>query len=305
MQRAVAKSVAEAGAGLAPGERVDVVEAVLGDLSAGELTVVLSPSLFGGARAAVLRGAEDAGKEVVAELAARTAALDADTAVVVTHSGAARGKAVLEALDRAGARTVRCERVTTTGARLDFLTSEIRTAGGRITAEAAGALLRAVGNDLRELATACGQLVADSGGSVDEAVVARYHLGRADASGFTVADRAVEGDAPGALEVLRWAFSTGLAPVLVTSSLAANLRLIAKVAAEGRGHPARIAKAVGQPTWKVERAMRWARGWSPAGLSVAVTAVASADAEVKGAAVDDVYAAERAVLAVTAARSRR
>jgi len=64
-----------------------------------------------------------------------------------------------------------------------------------------------VGSDLRELAAACDQLAADTDGLIDEPVVARYYRGRAEATGFTVADRAVEGHLAQALEQLRWALA--------------------------------------------------------------------------------------------------
>jgi len=43
--------------------------------------------------------------------------------------------------------------------------------------------------------------------------------------------------------------------------------------------------------------------WSPAGLAVAVQAVAAADFEVKGGGRDPVYAVERAILTITRARA--
>ncbi len=282
----------------------DVVESACSALAPGDLATQLSPSLFGAARCVVLRDAQDVGKEIAAELLRVLPSVD-DAAVVVTHAGGAKGKALLDALLTASVRVVRCAKVTSPAERIEFVVAELRAAGRRIAPDAAAALVTTVGNDLRELATASQQLLDDTEGTVDEAIVARYHRGRADATGFAVADRAVEGDTGGALEVLRWALDIGVAPVLVTSSLAANLRLIAKVAGEGRGHPGRIAKSLGQPTWKVEKAMRWSRGWSPPALSAAVRAVAVADADIKGGAADAGYAVERVVLAVASARHAR
>jgi DNA polymerase-3 subunit delta len=48
-----------------------------------------------------------------------------------------------------------------------------------------------------------------------------------------------------------------------------------------------------------------ARGWDDRGLATAITAVAQADADVKGAASDPAYALERMVLKVTGARVGR
>jgi DNA polymerase-3 subunit delta len=91
--------------------------------------------------------------------------------------------------------------------------------------------------------------------------------------------------------------------VLVTSALASGVRQIARVASAGRtARPADLARELGLPPWKVERAQRQARGWRPEGITVAMTAIAEADAAVKGAGVDPAYALERAVLTVAAAR---
>ena len=51
--------------------------------------------------------------------------------------------------------------------RVDFVRDEIRRVGGRCTDDAAEALIAAVGNDLRELAAACSQLLADTDGRIE------------------------------------------------------------------------------------------------------------------------------------------
>src|SRR5262249_55712979 len=93
------------------------------------------------------------------------------------------------------------------------------------------------------------QLVADVEGTIDEAVVGRYYTGRAEASSFTVADRAVEGRTAEALEALRWSLATGVAPVMITSALAQGGRAIGKLSS-ARG---------GRPTWPGSSACRRGR----------------------------------------------
>ena len=46
-------------------------------------------------------------------------------------------------------------------------------------------------------------------------------------------------------------------------------------------------------------------GWSEGGLAKAVVAIAAADADIKGAASDPIYALEQAVMTVSAAKSAR
>jgi DNA polymerase III subunit delta len=277
------------------------------DLAAAEATPellsdALNPSLFGDRRVVVVRDVEDCGKDVHDALTRYAGHPLDETSVVLTHRGGTKGKALLSALTERGARVVELPRVRRPTERADFVKAEVRAAGGRITEGAVRAILAAVGTDLRDLAMAVGQLVADTDGQVDDAAVARYYRGKAEASGFVIADRAVEGDTAGALEMLRWGLAVGLAPVLVTSALAANVRAIAKVAAAGRGSPATLAKQLGMPAWKVERTQRQARGWRPQGIAAALAAVATADGDVKGGGADPAYALERAILQITAAR---
>lgn len=183
---------------------------------------------------------------------------------------------------------------------------EFRTLGRSATPEACQALVDAIGSDLRELAAAASQLVADVEGTIDQAVVGRYYTGRAEASSFEVADRAVEGRAAEALEALRWSLATGVAPVLITSALAQGVRAIGKLSSARGGRPGDLARELGMPPWKIDRVRQQMRGWTPDGVAVALRAVAEADAGVKGGGDDPAYALEKAVVTIArAARSRR
>ena len=274
------------------------------EVTAGDLVAALSPSLFAEARVVVLEAAHEAGKDASAAVLAHAVEPGDGIVVVVQHAGGARNKALADALRKAGAQVARCEKLRA-DERGDFVRGEVRRAGGKIVAEAAGVLIEAVGTDLRELASAAAQLVADTGGSVDAETVRRYHRGRAEATGFAVADKVVAGDRTGALEALRWALALGTAPVLVADALADGVRTLAKVGAAGRGDPTRLAGVLGMPPWKIRKAQSQVRGWAPQGLAVAVAAAAEANADVKGAAPDAGYALERAVLRMCAARDMR
>jgi len=281
---------------------VDVRDLAAAELQPGDLPEMLSPSLFGDRRVLVLRAAQDLTKETAAELTAYAAEPLDEVSVVVCHAGGAKGKALLAALLQQGARRVDAPKMTRLSDRRDFLRAELRGSGRTVTETAVSMLLDAVGTDLRELCSAAGQLLDDTEGPIDDEVVGRYHRGRAELTGFTVADRAVEGDLAGALELTRYGQATGLAPVLVTSALAGALRSIALVASQGHAPAGQVASLLGMPPWRVEKTRKQARGWLPEGLSTALRAVAEADAEVKGGAADHHYAVERALMTVVAAR---
>ena len=281
---------------------VEVKELEGGSLQPGDLAEVLSPSLFGDERVLVLRAAHDLAKDVAAEVVSYAASPVPEIQLIAVHAGGAKGKAIVTALVGAGARRVDCAKVTKASERRDLVRSELRAGKRQVDEDAVTALIDAVGNDLRELCSAASQLLSDTEGPVTQEVVNRYHRGRAESSGFTIADRAVDGDLAGALELVRWGQSTGLANVLVTSALASTLRSMAIVASAGRAPAGALASQLGMPPWKVEKTQRQVRGWNPQGLSTALRAVAVADGDVKGGATDAAYAVERALLAVVHAR---
>jgi len=300
--RAVQRAV---NAALDGGDAAGVHDVAAVDLAAAELVELASPSLFGEARIVVVRSAQDANKELTAALASLAESPEDSIALVVAHPGGAKGKAVVEALKGAGARVVEVPRVRTPRDREQFVADEITAAGGSIDRDAAADLVASIGNDLRELATACTQLVADCGQRVRAEHVGAYYRGRSESTGFAVADRAVEGDVGAALETLRWAFATGVDPVLISAALASNLRTLGLVASAGRGSPDALAGQLGMPAWKIRRAQGWLKRWRPEALADAVAAVAAADAGIKGEGADAAYAAERAVITVAGCATGR
>ncbi|WP_203821190.1 DNA polymerase III subunit delta [Paractinoplanes ferrugineus] len=280
----------------------DIREYEGGALFAGEVAEMLSPSLFGGRRVLVIRSGQDAKKDLITALLAYAKNPDPEVTLIVAHLGGAKGKALADGLRSAGATVVAAARLKGDRERIAFVRDEFRRNGGRCDEAAASALLASVGNDLREISAACSQLLADTDGKITEAVVARYYKGRAEVSGFTVADAAMIGDVPGALEALRWALHVGVDPVPIADAIADGVRTVAKVAAAGRGNPYQLASSLGMPAWKIQRAQERSRGWTPEGLVDAMRAAADCNAAVKGGAEDRGFALEKAVFAVAAAR---
>ncbi len=275
------------------------------DLGPVGLADALSPSLFAEGRVVVVTGAHEATKDLTAAIVEQSADVADGIVFVITHAGGARNKALADTLRAKGAMVTRCDRLTRFEERADFVRVEVRRARGKIAPDAVGVLIEAVGSDLRELAAATGQLVADTGGVIDEQAVRRYHRGRAETTGFAVADKVVAGDRPGALESLRWALVLGVPPVLVADALADAVRTLAKVGSAGRGDPNRLAGPLGMPPWKVRRAQGQVRSWRPEAIAGAVALTAQLNADVKGASPDPAYALERAVLLLCAARGVR
>ncbi len=302
VDRAIARTAAAARRADPGVERRDADAAGLGS---GQFWDLVSPSLFAEPRVVAIRGAQESGKDLAGALLGYVADPVEGVTLLVHHSGGARNKAIADTLTKAGATVVVCNRITRPAERIDFVRSEIRKAGGTTTPDAVAALVDAVGSDLRELASAASQLVADTAGMVDESAVHRYHRGRAEVSGFTVADAVMGGDLSAALESLRWAMGVGVAPVLVADALADGVRTIAKVSGARGGNSYALASQLGMPAWKIDKARAAGRGWNTDGLVVGMAVVAQLNADVKGAAVDAEYALEKAVLDLVAARHAR
>lgn len=290
---------------LAGTDDVPVSRVRAGEVDTYELAELLSPSLFADERVVVLEAAGEAGKEAVALIASAAADIPPGTILVVVHSGIGRAKALANELRALGAQVHPCERITKVSERADFVRAEFRSLGVQVDQDTVTALLDAVGSDIRELASACSQLVADTGGHVDATAVRRYHSGKAEVKGFDIADKAVVGDVEGAAEALRWAMMRGEPRVVLADALAEAVHTIGRVGPLS-GDPYRLAAELGMPPWRVQKAQKQARRWSRDTVATAMRLVATLNADVKGAAADADYALEAAVrkVAELVARAR-
>jgi DNA polymerase III subunit delta len=272
------------------------------------LSVLTSPSLFGGGTVVVVEGVAAALDAFVADAAAYLAAPAPDVCLVLRHNGGQRAKGLLDQARRAGAPEAVCAAITKDDEKLEFVAGEFRRAGRRASPQAIRALVDAVGSDLRELAAACRQLaedaVAASGdGRIEADLIELWFGGRVEVTGFRVADAAVAGRAEQALSLLRHALATGVDPVPLVAAVAAKVRALAKVQTASRGPSAAVAAELGMAPWQVDRARRELSGWTDEGLGRAIRALAEADTEVKGAGRDPVYAVERALLTIATSRN--
>ncbi|CAM2816964.1 DNA polymerase III subunit delta [Mycobacterium intermedium] len=265
-----------------------------GDVSTYELAELLSPSLFAEERIVVLEAAGEAGKDAAELIAATAADIPSGTVLVVVHSGGGRAKALAGKLQSLGAQVHPCARITKASERVAFVRNEFRAMRVKVDEETVTALIDAVGSDIRELASACSQLAADTGGAVDAAAVRRYHSGKAEVKGFDIADKAVAGDVEGAAEALRWAMLRGEPLVVLADALAEAVHTIGVVGPLS-GDPYRLAGKLGMQPWRIQKAQKQARRWSRDSVAVAMRVVAELNANVKGAVADADYALESAV----------
>lgn len=303
-ERAVAVVIAKAKAA-DPEVAVERLDAA--GYESGRLELLASPSLFGGGSLVVIENAEASNDAMVADLTRYLTAPPADVCLVVRHGGGVRAKALVDAARRAGAVEASAAAITKDEEKVDFATAEFRRLGRRASPQAIRALVDAVGSDVRELAAACAQLASDAvlegDGRVESETVELWFGGRVEVTGFKVADAAVAGRSDQALSLLRHALATGADPVPLVAAIAMKVRGLAKVSAARRGPAAQLAGELGMAPWQIDRARRELQGWTDDGLAVAVLALAAADEAVKGGGRDPVYAVEKAILRMAAARA--
>lgn len=279
---------------------VEVTDLRADDYVAGTLLTVTSPSLFGEPRLVRVFGVEKASDSFLTEAVAYLESPQEGATVVLRHTGASvRGKKLLDAIrsGKADAVEIACPAVKRDSDRYDFAAAEFSSANRRIAPAALRALVSAFSDDLTELAAACQQLIADVDGDVTDEIVRRYYGGRVETTAFAVADTAIAGRYGEALITLRHALASGADPVPLVAAIASKLRTMARVAGL-RESSAAIAARIGVKDWQVDRARRDLTGWNEESLGRAIQAAARADAEVKGASRDPIFALERLVTVV-------
>jgi DNA polymerase-3 subunit delta len=287
-------------------EKCEITNIAAPDAILGDISDALAPSLFSERRALIIKDLQDLPEESRDEITRYLDAPDDLTTLIFVHKGGVKGKALLDAIKKAKPEIISCEPMKKEAEKEDFVKSLFLDSGRKATAGAIAALVGALGSDMRELQAAVSQICLDAqaGKTIDEAIVDKFHQGRIETTGFDVADATLDGNLPGALVALRSALETGTDPVMITSAIASNLRSLAKVSGVNRGARSfEVAGELGMAPWQIDKARRQLTGWSPRSIAKAVQAIALADAQVKGASSDPIFALEKALATITAVRA--
>ena len=289
-----------------PGAQVITLSA--DEIESGVITDNLAPSLFADARVVVIKEIQDLTSDCSDEVGDYLENQDENLTLILWHKGGVKGKALVDKIKKAKAEVIVVEVIKKDSEKSDFIRSEFKRLERKVSTEAVSALIDSLGSDLQELSAACSQLASDVTFSkiIDEDDVRAYQQGRVESTGFDVADAALDGKTAIALINLRNALATGTDPVLIVSALASSLRTLAKVSGQSSSSKSfELASILALPPWQIDKARRQLIGWSEIGLTKAVIAIANADADIKGAASDPIYALERAIMTVCSARSGR
>lgn len=285
-------------------ESAEINTLFAGEISVGEISDALSPSLFSDRRALIIRDLQDLDEDAKVEITRYIENTDPTLTLILVHKGGVKGKALLESIKKTKPELISCEPLKKESDKEEFVKNLFLDLGRKASPAAISALVNAAGTDLRELSAAVSQLATDTpAGVIELSHVDRYHQGRIETTGFDVADQVMTGDVAQSLITLRHAITTGTDPVMITSAIASSLRGIAKVSGVNRGQKSfELAGELGMAPWQIDKSRRQLNGWNASTLSNAVAAIAKCDAQVKGGASDPIYALERAIITICACR---
>ena len=275
-----------------------------GNFEPGDFSNATAPSLFGEERLVVVRELQDIPEGAQGEILRFLADQPSDITLVLIHPGGVKGKAFIDKLKKIKINLIACEAIKKDGEKIELVKAEALDRGRKISNDAARALVDASGSEAREMISSLHQLLSDTTGTIEAKDVNALFAGRIETTSFAVADAILESSLGQALITLRQALDTGVDPVVIVNSLASSLRTLAKVGSAPRSaRAAELAPVLGMAPWQVDKARRQLSGWSGAGITAAMSAIAHADSQVKGGGSDSAFACEQALMAVAAARS--
>ncbi|HEY7875955.1 MAG TPA: DNA polymerase III subunit delta [Actinomycetota bacterium] len=266
------------------------------DASATELLEALStPSLLGGRRLVVVRGAQDLKKEHAEALAEYLESPSPETVLVLVASGRTK----LDAAIKKHGAVVPLE--APRGRRLaGWVVQRARAYGLRMDDRGGWALIDACGTELRDLDGAISQLATGSGSGarVGPAEVRRMFPRLADQRVFAFTDAVGDRRLAPAMGSLRRLLEQGDEPLVLFGSLVAHVRRMLRARRYADEGTAAVADALGLPGWRAERLQKQARGYREEELVAALGILAAADVEIKGGDLPPEVALEKAVLQI-------
>ncbi|OFS20561.1 DNA polymerase III subunit delta [Corynebacterium sp. HMSC04H06] len=270
------------------------------EVTESELAEATSPSLFGDNRFIVVTDAEKVGKELTGLLINCAKQLAPGMTLVAIYSVTAKTlknkkkqPELVTAFAKLGERHDAFSLYPNELGR--WVTKEFSRHNVQPTPDVVNAVLQGVGSDLRELASAVSQLVADTGGNVTMQAVQEYYSGVAEVANWDIADAAVAGKTNTAVATCRRALQLGASPVAIASALANKVSAIARLYS-ARGDQYSLAKQTGLNPYVVKLTQPVARRWSGRAVTEAVILIDELDYDVKGqSGKDPDFAVESAV----------
>lgn len=242
-------------------------------------------SLFDAGRLVIVRDADDAKEPALKAMSRWAADPHPNVRLVLLCSTPTGAKRVAKALGDAA--EVRTPDDVPPWETAGWVVKRARALGKKMSADAAKALVEALGTDLRELSGAVEQLAATvpADGAIDVAAVTTQFRGL-ESKVHEFVDALFERDRVQALRRLRALVSNGEPPLVILTAVVNHLRILALLSGGERRPAAAVAKELGAREGQVKRAMRRTRNFTVDEIRRAYRLAADADVALKSEADD-------------------
>jgi DNA polymerase III subunit delta len=278
------------------GGDLDVTEVRASELKDGGFPDLRTGSLFGGARAVVVREAQELPAELSRSLAAELDGTPPDATVILLATGTQRILTLAKRVKAAGGRVDIAPPKDWEDRKWQLLVAdELRRHGRSADDEAVAALLGHAGFDVGTVAEKVAQVAAAAPpGRITAEQVEAVVVGHGSRGSFAVADAMCQRRPGEALTLLRGVLEAGDDPVMVLGALTYRIRSLVAVA--GRVAPKSIGLSLSPAMARRMEGVR--RNFGPGELTAAYRTLAEADLEIKGGELPPAVAVERAVLKI-------
>lgn len=266
--------------------RQDIVAS--NESSATDLSMSLSPSLFGESMLVVVSGIDGATDDLAALLESAVADIPDHVRLVITHPGGVKGKRLLDIIRKAGAVEANCGELKNADLE-SALVAEFKKHNRKVSSDAIAALREAVGSDLAELLAAVSQLSSDiESDMIDAADVAQYYEGINEVAGYQLSDAMWNATPIELLQKLSWSLERDPGSgVVAAMAIASGLRSLIRYASAPAGlSENEMAAHVGCPPWKLRYLRTQKAKWNPDQLAQAAHLLVLADRASKGTVYD-------------------
>lgn len=294
LRRAADRLLAELGE--EAGGDLDVAEVRATELGDQGLPDLRTASLFGGARAVVVREAQELPAEASAVLLNELEGTPPDATVILLATGTGRIQKLAKRIKDLGGRIdVEPPKDWEDAKWAAHVAAEFQFHGRAAGKDAVQSILAHAGLDVGAIAEKVAQVCATApGGQIGAQHVEAVVVGHGSRGSFAVADAMCERDAGRALTLLRGVLDAGDDPVMVLGALAFRLRSIVAVAAGLDGKSVGLSVSPGQ----ARRLQGLRRNFGPGELTRAYRLLAEADVEIKGGVLPPRLVVERAVATI-------
>lgn len=278
------------------GGDLDVAEVRASELGEQGLPDLRTASLFGGARAVVIREAQELAAEHSAILVNELEGTPPDATVVLLATGTGKIQKLAKRIKDLGGRIdIEPPKDWEDAKWASHVQAEFqlhRRAAGK---DAVQAILTHAGLDVGAIAEKVAQACATApAGQITAEHVDAVVVGHGSRGSFAVADAMCDRDPAQALALLRGVLEAGDDPVMVLGALAYRLRSIVAVA--GGVEPRAVGLNVSPGQARRLQAVR--RNFGPGELTRAYRLLADADVEIKGGVLPPELVIERTVAAI-------